>query len=278
MILSWDKKYIELSITAKCNMACHNCDAMVRQAPKMDNTMTIEQITSFIKESSENNIKWEIIVLTGGEPLLHPDIQQIIRMLNKAFFNKGVIYKGEYNHTTYFDENIENYIKEGLVVLTNGKVKNKLLNLQHKSHLINLLSTNKKDNNQLFYPINIAPIDNTNFNVSKNKEYARVYKKCQCAQSCLTKHGYYPCTTGAAIDKVFGMDTGIKNIKYINDDAVYKQFEDLCKYCGYFNEIAPFEVPEEHVKYTNKTVLSPTWKKKLIEYKLKKPDLTDYAK
>ena len=72
------------------------------------------------------------------------------------------------------------------------------------------------------------------------------------------------------------MDTGIKNIKDINDDTVYKQFEDLCKYCGYFNEIAPFEVPEEHVKYTNKTALSPTWKKKLIEYKIKKPDLTDY--
>tara|TARA_R110000787_G_scaffold15338_5_gene47355 strand:+ start:7784 stop:8617 length:834 start_codon:yes stop_codon:yes gene_type:complete len=276
MIPSWDKKYIELSITAKCNMACHNCDAMIRQAPKMDNTMTVEQITSFINESLENNIKWEIIVLTGGEPLLHPNIQQIIRMLNKAFFKKGVIYKGKYNHTTYFHEHIENYIKEGLVILTNGKQKNKLINLQHTSHLINLLSTHKKDNNQLFYPINIAPIDNTNYKANKNKEYARVHKKCQCAQPCLTKHGYYPCTTGAAIDKVFGMDTGIKNIKDINDDTVYKQFEDLCKYCGYFNEIAPFEVPEEHVKYTNKTALSPTWKKKLIEYKIKKPDLTDY--
>lgn len=203
MIPSWDKRYIELSITAKCNMACHNCDAMIRQAPKMDNTMTVEQITSFINESLENNIKWEIIVLTGGEPLLHPDIFKIIRILNKAFFKNGVIYKDNYNHTTYFDEEIENYIKEGLVVFTNGKQKNKLINLQHTSHLIHLLSTRKKDNNQLFYPINIAPVDNTNFDANKNKEYARVHKKCQCALPCLTKHGYYPCTAGAAIDKVF---------------------------------------------------------------------------
>ena len=276
MIPNWDKRYIELSITAKCNMACHNCDAMIRQAPKMDSTLSVEQISSFINESIENNINWDIIVLTGGEPMLHPDIKIIIKMLNNNFFKRGVVYRENYNHTTYFNENIENYIKKGLVILTNGKQKNKLIDYQHKSHLIRLVSTSKKDNNQLFYPVNIAPVDNDNFDISKNQEYARVQKKCQCAQPCLTKHGYYPCTTGAAIDKVFGGDVGIKDINNINDENVYKQFEDLCKNCGYFNEIAPFDVPEEHIKYTNKTVLSPIWKQQLIKYKLQKPNLTNY--
>lgn len=277
MIGTWEKRYIELSITNKCNMACHNCDALVRQAPDTSSLMSVNQIEDFIKESKDNNISWEIIILTGGEPLLHPDIRTIIRELNKAFYPGGVKYKPEYSHLGHKDmDKLPAILDHGLVLLTNGKIKNRFIQTLHDCEQICIVSTDKTNNDQLFYPVNIAPIDNPKYQAELNDEYASIQKLCQCASPCLTQSGYYPCTMGAAIDRVFGIDVGINNIEDVNEDTFNNQFQELCKYCGYFNEIAPFEVPEEHVTETTQTKMSPTWKKALIDYKIKKPKLSTY--
>lgn len=277
MIGTWEKRYIELSITNKCNMACHNCDALVRQAPDISSLMSVEQIKGFIKESKDSKISWEIIILTGGEPLLHPEIRTIIRELNKAFYPDGVKYKPDYSHLEHKHmHKLPEILEHGLVLLTNGKVKNRFIKTLHDCEQICIVSTEKTNNDQSFYPVNMAPIDNPNFQIELNNEYAAIQKLCQCASPCLTQTGYYPCTMGAAIDRVFGIDIGINNIESVNEETFNEQFKELCKYCGYFNEIAPFEVPEEHLTETTQTKMSPTWKKALIDYKIKKPKLSTY--
>lgn len=265
-------------------MACHNCDAMVRQAPESKDIMTREQIDEFVRESKEANVSWDIIILTGGEPSLHPDIRYIIRKINNAFFgpnNKLQYLPGhDWIKTLANGNDIEMEtlpISKGLVILTNGKVQNSYINYLHTTEQVCVVNTNKKTNEQSFYPVNIAPIDNPEFDKSKNKEYARIPKWCQCASPCLTNHGYYPCTTGASIDRVFGMDVGIKELSNVTEQSFTEQFEHMCKNCGYFNEIAPFEVPEEHITETTKTVYSPTWKNILLKYKLNKPVLSKYG-
>lgn len=71
---------IELIITYCCNRQCYNCQAMVRQAPSKD-AMTVEQIKKFICETVEEKIKWNTIRIMGGEPTLHPNIEEIVRLL-----------------------------------------------------------------------------------------------------------------------------------------------------------------------------------------------------
>ena len=67
----WPQSSIEIVLTPKCNMACHNCDAMVRQAPS-NHIMSFNQIEVFVEETKELNLKWDVVILTGGEPMIHP--------------------------------------------------------------------------------------------------------------------------------------------------------------------------------------------------------------
>ncbi len=119
-------------------------------------------------------------------------------------------------------------------------------------------------------------MDNPNFKEEDNDIYASIQKYCQCPGFCLTPYGYYSCTTGFAISRVFGLDIGIKKLKDVSKDTITDHFKHLCKRCGYFNELAPFDVPEEHTQYTTKTKLSPSWKKAVSKYRVQKPKLTRY--
>lgn len=281
MIPNCTNETLELFITEKCNMACHNCDAMVRQAPGT-NMLTIDQIDHFIDEARMNNINWKVIMLTGGEALTHPNIIDIIRKLNEAFFPGGVQYCEGVNHTMseeYWDWMVpeQRPITEGLILLTNGKKKHKLIELFSRSGKIFIINTNKQTNNQYFYPVNIAPKDNPNFDADKTEDYAHVQKICQCSSPCLTPSGYYPCTAGATLDRVFGIDAGIQKLSDVNEQNIYKQFEKLCTYCGYFNEIAPFDVPEEHITPVTHTIMSSSWMEATAKYKITKPVLSKYA-
>ncbi|MBU1147432.1 MAG: radical SAM protein, partial [Candidatus Omnitrophica bacterium] len=73
-------KIIQIDVTYVCNLKCNNCVRSCKQAPTSQR-MTVEQIKKFIKESIDNNIKWEKMRLMGGEPTLHPDILEIVQLL-----------------------------------------------------------------------------------------------------------------------------------------------------------------------------------------------------
>lgn len=277
MIANWPQRVVELLLTTKCNMACHNCDAMVRQAPDGDTMLTVDQIKSFIKETKQMNHQWDVVILTGGEPGLHPDIGEILKMLTTELFNKQPVEFLKDGEKRPYDMCFDTDVKKGVVLLTNGKKINKMAMVYHRARLIHIENTNKTTNDQLFYPVNIAPVDQPEFCHDKIEEYARVQKYCDCFDMCLTPNGYYPCTTGASIDRVFGNDVGIMKLKDITPEKMYKQMEKMCMYCGYFNDIAPYKADSACTTPVTGTVMSPTWQKALSRYKLLgKPTLSKY--
>jgi hypothetical protein len=84
----------------------------------------------------------------------------------------------------------------------------------------------------------------------------------------LSKYGYYPCSPGAALDRIFGFDVGIKKLSLVHDKNLLRnQFKVLCKYCGHYKE------PNEKV---DKNLISKSWQLAYKNYKNNRPNLSVY--
>lgn len=76
--------------------------------------------------------------------------------------------------------------------------------------------------------------------------------------------GFYPCSVGGSIARLFNYDIGIKNINEININNLVRMYEQLCSLCGMYHNI---KVDPDRIE----SVISPSWEK-LIEL-LKKDKL-----
>lgn len=242
------KNKIEIEITTKCNMQCYHCDRSCRQAPS-DEYMSLDQIKYFIDESIKTNKKWNFVVLIGGEPTLHPNIYELCDL----FIN----YKLKYSPNTK------------LTISTNGvsaETKEVLANLPDIIHHEN--SSKISINNTRFYTFNIAPVDMEKYN-NPETDFSKGCKTVSTAGSALTRYGYYSCGAAASVDRVLGLDIGIKNFNDITEEKFRTQLRLLCGYCGFFES----KIMED---YELKAV-SPSWQKAYDNYAKNKPQLSLYG-
>ncbi len=204
---------IELIITYCCNRQCYNCQAMVRQAPSKD-AMTVEQIKKFICETVEEKIKWNTIRIMGGEPTLHPNIEEIVRLLCE--------YRIQYSVNTK------------IVIVTNGYgdyVESVIKSISDHYDIVIENSNKMSDYHEDFVEINNAPLDLDLYDEDEYKRGCWITSLCGIA---LDLHGYYMCSTAAAIDRVVGYDIGIKSLSRV-PKSINTSRETFCKLCGHFN-------------------------------------------
>lgn len=201
---------IEIDITYACNLKCNNCNRSCKQAPSNEH-MTITQIQKFIKQSIESGHRFKRIRILGGEPLIHPDIIEILNVL-----------------VDYCEiESPETIIE----VSTNGygeKVKETINSIPSQINIINTYKTIPEIEN--FEPFNLAPRDLTDFS---QKDYENA---CWITQECgigLNQYGYYHCAVAAGIDRVIGLDIGLKELPK-TENEFNNQKRKLCRYCGHF--------------------------------------------
>jgi len=241
---------IEIEITTACNLYCLNCDRSSRQAPSNEH-MSLEQIEKFVNESIELNWSWKEIRLIGGEPTLHPKIFDLVKTIKK--------YKN-------FNPNCK------ISIHTNGfgdKVKNILSKLPYWITRVNSAKTSQVN---LFSSYNIAPIDLEEY---KNADFTTA---CWIPENCgigLTRYGYYPCGAGASVDRIFGFDSGIKNLSEVNISKFKAKLKFLCSYCGHFKD-TDYDDPNYKEKWTTEEKMSISWQKAYKSYKKKKPSLSLY--
>ena len=228
---------IEIDITYSCNLKCINCNRSCRQAPS-DECMSVFQIEKFIKESVDKRRKWERIRILGGEPTLHPDIFEILKLF--------LAYKRKFSNATL------------LCLVTNGHGSsvNEVLSKIPKD--IAIENTHKAAPIQRFKNFNSAPIDTF------------LYKFLDYSNGCgqpffcgigLTRFGYYPCGVGGGIDRIIAFDIGRKTLPSVNDSMI-DQLRILCKYCGFFRI--------KTWKLTREQRMSTTWEKLYKGYKNRK--------
>jgi len=239
-----DKSFIEIDITTHCNLRCHNCDRAIVRAPSNEQ-MSLEQISRFVDESISTGWKWRHINILGGEPTLHPEFHQILDVL-----------------LSYREKFPECEIK----ILTNGNGKYVQKVLSELPDFIKIQNASRENNNPMFHSQYMAPIDIEKF---KNDNFTN---GCFITEYCglgMSRYGFYCCGAGAAIDRVFGFDVGLKSLSSITDDALKKQLNLLCAYCGHYK----YNYKE---KWITTEEISKSWQEAFDKYNKKTPVLTLY--
>ncbi len=239
--IDWQKRIfktsIELDITLRCNLVCINCDRAIRHAPE-NADMTIEQIKKFIQETKELDYKWEKLKLIGGEPTLHPQLDEIIKLIKE--FHK---------------ENPQCEVQ----LWTNGYGEKVKKILEKLPKWIIIINSRKEDNRSAFVPFNLAPIDDEKFKDCAFELGCPLLKNCGFS---LNKYGYYSCAAGSTVDRVFGLKKGIGSLKeFLANESWQSQLKEYCKYCGHFKH--PY-----NRKWTRKEKISKSWEEAYKKYKI----------
>lgn len=243
-IFSWNlsKNIIELNITFRCNLHCLNCNRSTKQAPAHKD-ISPEQVEHFIDETITENWKWVRIGLLGGEPTLHPQLFDILEILKR--------YK-DFNPSC------------SISLVTNGYGKTIEAILSRLPEWLKVRNTSKNSSLHEFSGYNIAPIDLEEY---RQADFSRGCFQTEICGIGMTKYGYYPCSPGADIDRVFGFNIGIKNLSSLNDRELRKQLKVLCAYCGHYRD----NFGER--KITNE-IITRSWENAYRNYKKSPPTLS----
>lgn len=167
---------IELEITLRCNRACPHCNRycnLFDWMPLNDTDMTLEQIDRFCSQVERKRQKLGLICIIGGEPLLHPQIEEIISMLHQRLQRRPRLVRS-------------------IEMLTNGdrlrKIHPRIL-----QHIKTRVCWEKGD----FSNVLVAPRD-----TNQAKRHCPVASHCGIALNCW---GYWPCGPACAIARLFGL-------------------------------------------------------------------------
>ena len=240
---------IEIDITFDCNLKCKGCNRSCGLAPSRER-MDLQDIKRFVQESIQLNIKWKLINILGGEPTLHPQLKDILGILQTEYadaFNNDVIIQVVSNRYTKQSRNICEEIKS------------------FKNVRIDYESTKDDNETGYFTPFADAPIDDPNF---KDEDYQ---KACWVASYCgigLNKNGYYGCSVCGGISRILNDGEGVKSLAELTESVIKSHFEKYCKLCGnfkhYSNSHGDFLLRCE--KDSFREIISPTWERLYKEY------------
>lgn len=250
-----DFKLIEIDITYECNLKCISCNRSCTQAPT-EERMSINQIREFINESIEENYSWKVISVLGGEPTLHPDFTQII----KCIYNEYILR---------FSQNTK------IKIVSNGYTEHSRKLLDQVNIIPNVVINGKS------FKVNNKPEYFIPFNKITINEDLKYSKACWVTSYCgigLNKYGYYGCSVAGGIDRVIGIDKGIKRLKKIRNN-VEEHFSIFCKYCGNFYNYSVNKgdfIPREELNILDLTeTMSEIWHDFYKNYRKNRPILTE---
>jgi hypothetical protein len=226
------RNFIEIDITYLCNLHCLNCNRSVSQAPE-EMHITLERIQSFVNDSIARGHRWDRIRVLGGEPTLHPRVQEVIDCL-----------------VSYRDWNTNCRIE----LVTNGygeKVASVLKTLPKDLWIENSRKVDQVQED--FGPFNRAPCDDPGFSRADYRNGCAIMEECGMG---LTPMGYYPCAIAGGIDRITAWHIGYDRLPAPGDDML-ELVERFCALCGRFQ--AGHFIPKNLRPRLIESVMSPTW-------------------
>ena len=88
IVYNQNYRFINIDITPVCNLSCASCNHFVDTDPgHQSQSMTVDQIIKFCKESNDLKWPWEELRITGGEPTLHTNFFEIIDLIVQLLKN-----------------------------------------------------------------------------------------------------------------------------------------------------------------------------------------------
>ena len=268
---------IIIDITAACDLGCIDCNRSCGkdQAPSSEH-MSPDQIRKFVGESLEQDRSWydegeptaveqngirirnrelryEGIRIEGGEPTLHPQLGEVLGIL--------LDYKRHSAPST------------NLVLCTNGHGERARRVLKEVPSELEICDSRKQARvTDLHCAFNMAPVDDRAF---EGHDFSKGCWLPMLYGIGLTRHGYYPHPICAGIDRVLGLDIGLKKLPP-SDHSWTEHYDRLCRYCGHYNRYAPAG-PIRYARPTReKGKMSPFWQAAYARYQKERPVLSLY--
>lgn len=194
----------DVHLTYRCNLSCPSCNrgcfTKLKQAPDMN----LEIFEKFLSDSKKLNMEYDIL-LVGGEPTLHKDLLEFIRLTTEAG-RKSLIHTNAYSQKS--KEVLEEVKKTACEIADVGFTD----------------YGNKYFNNDTTF---ISPSD---MGFERNGPCG-VWNTC--GGFSVDSLGYTPCSIGGTIANLICPSVRTTNLADLLDEKYIKfALKELCKHCG----------------------------------------------
>lgn len=222
---------IECNILQKCNARCDHCNKAVGYADATTSStntpllpmMTVEQIRRAIDQILEQDIPVGRFTICGGEPIMHPQLQEILdevaRLVNRPrglYLKVGRVLTNDMNRTAEARAKIRMPHRFLWVPNALDDPDDPMSGKNDRS---------KRGNRRAHSPFWISPAD-----VGMESRFEDCTVKGWCGKG-LDSSGWSMCGKAVMLGKLFGVDPTMREGDI--QKHVMTPINDLCKHCQY---------------------------------------------
>jgi sulfatase maturation enzyme AslB (radical SAM superfamily) len=228
----------EWSLTYQCDLKCTNC-ARLGYLPSKVAPMTLDDAREFVRQCREIGWQPRAILITGGEPTLHPDIMDFCRIAQE-------LCPGNVN------------------IWSNGCSDNtrRVLRTISKNKLANVIIGTQKRKGSIEQPIKDVCISPADFGKTRHPCKWHTSRAIHCGVS-VDHEGYIVCPNGGVYNSVLKLGVATKRLADLFDpDFASKQTQALCRHCGmlYFGDVNNLTTEQRSAcSLISGALMSPTW-------------------
>lgn len=203
---------VEVHVTYRCDLGCLYCNRGCFSHIEFAPDMSLEYFTKFIDECKSLNFPVKEFVIIGGEPTLHKDCIEFIKLAKDYTDSIGgmvILFSNNYSERAH---SVIEYVKSNnLCVVYEPTFKTKKVN-----------HAESPDDFCVF----ISPTD-----IGKKR-----IDPCGCYIYCgfsMDSLGYTCCSLGGMISSLLCPEVRTRNLKDLLDNNFIEwQLSKLCKHCG----------------------------------------------
>lgn len=161
---------VELELTLRCDRKCQHCNRRVGVFDYSDTDMTMEQVDKFCREVEKRKGTVKNISILGGEPLLHPQFEEVMAMVHDRLF----------------------WGRNRITVATNGDLLQRINPKAFDHAYIRVIHTKDK-----FVSVDVAPRD-----TGQQRTTCRIPRHCGIVCNVW---GWWPCGQAQGICRLFSL-------------------------------------------------------------------------
>jgi organic radical activating enzyme len=247
--------FINFDLNSYCNLSCYGCNHFIDSAQTKE-SMSLEQVKEFVRESKELRWPWLELRLSGGEPTLHPQFLEICdEILKLKDYLPNIVLKTISNETGFKVQQILKKMPKDFLLSSSKPLKDTMryeeIEENPKTEIIptfgncyqspvdrldeirELYKGNNPDNRIEYTEGYIRPDTGV---IRRAVKEGKIIS-CQVHATCgweITPYGYTPCPCGGG--RVIGDKSvfygSLQQIIDEGNEGIAKRLRNMCSTCG----------------------------------------------